>query len=439
MLSLLFLDLNNDYWLMFLHMKYETNEGNSSESYRHIYILVAAEQEGWVVIESPALKQTLNKTINHGQTVIELPQLLKSSNITKVENKGIYLKASVPVSVFGYNEEAGNKEGFYVIPAHSLSTEYMATTYTPMRGSLIGIVGTEDNTKLNILLKMTGSLSYNGHNYSNTDILKVELNKGMTFILSHQSDLTGTYIKSSKRISVISGNQCAFYTNDIHCDPLRELLIPIDKWGNEFIVPFLNFKDPKGILRIVANDSNTRVLIADNTTTTTRSLSNGDFLDVKMTTEGPFYVKSDRSIQVSIIVNGAFSRSRNGFMSLVPAFKHYDRVYKFVIPSTGMFDNCLDPYTRKKTRFIVITAESYVMDNILYDNSRLPINSTVRNIQLGYKIYSTLIIPGEGGYHTLHSIPESYKFGVIIYCACYSYVYGYGFPGGLNLNWNTFV
>ncbi|CAG2189424.1 unnamed protein product [Mytilus edulis] len=167
---------------------------------------------------------------------------------------------------------------------------------------------------------MAGTLFYNGHTYSNTDIISVELNKGMTFILSHKSDLTGTYIKGSKQISVISGNQCAFaWFSDysLDCDPLREQLIPINKWGKEFIVPFLNFKDPKSILRIVANESNTRVLVVDNSTSSTRVLSHGNFIDIQMTTDGPLYVNSNRPIQVSLIVNGAFSRSRNGFMSLV--------------------------------------------------------------------------------------------------------------------------
>ncbi|CAG2189423.1 unnamed protein product [Mytilus edulis] len=83
-------DLSNEFWLMFLHMDYNTLEKNETkrESYRHIYILVASEKEGWLVIQSPALKETLNKTINRGKTVIELPKMLKSTNITGVENKG---------------------------------------------------------------------------------------------------------------------------------------------------------------------------------------------------------------------------------------------------------------------------------------------------------------------------------------------------------------
>lgn len=440
--SNVFLDLSNEFWLMFLHMDYNTLGKNETkrESYRHIYILVASEKEGWLVIQSPALKETLNKTINRGKTVIELPKILKSTNITGVENKGIHVKASVPVSVFGYNEEYSNREGFYVIPAHSLSTEYMATTFTPVRGSLIGIVGINDNTLLNIHLKMTGTLFHNGHTYSNTDIISVELNKGMTFILSHKSDLTGTYIKGSKQISVISGNQCAFaWFSDysLDCDPLREQLLPINKWGKEFIVPFFNFKDPTSILRIVANESNTRVLVVDNSTSSTRALCHGNFSDIQMTTNGPLYVNSNRPIQVSLIVNGAFSRSRNGFMSLVPSLKHYKDDYRFIVPRSHMHDNyelgCWQPGTMLKTRFIAITAEFNVINDIMYDNSQLPVNSTIRSIHVGDKKYSTISVRATEDYHTLHSNSASQKFGVIIYGACYSDLYGHGFPGGMNL------
>ncbi|CAC5378830.1 unnamed protein product [Mytilus coruscus] len=332
---------------MFLHMDYNTIEKNETkeESYLHIYILVASEKEGWVVIQSPALKETLNKTINRGKTVIELPKLLKSTNITGVENKGINLKASVPVSVFGYNEELSNRKYFML---------FLLTVY------------------LQILIVIQ----------------------------------------------------------------IREQLIPINKWGNEFIVPFLNFKDPKSILRIVANESNTRVLVVDNSTSTSRALSHGNFIDIQMTTDGPLYVNSNRPIQVSLIVNGAFSRSRNGFMSLVPSLNHYKDVYWFIVPRSHMHENyelgCWEPGTIKKTRIIAITAELNVINDILYDNSQLPVNSTVRSIHVGDKTYSTISFRATEDYHTLHSNSGSERFGVIIYGACYSHLYGYGFPGGIN-------
>ncbi|CAG2235290.1 unnamed protein product [Mytilus edulis] len=351
-----------------------TDKHIDTEHYRHIYIIVASEEKGWMVIQSSVLPKTLNKTLNRGKTIIELPKVLKSSNTTTIENKGIHLISSVPVSVFGYNEEATNKEGFYVIPADSLSTEYMALSYTPIRGS--------DK-----------------------------------------------------------------FTMD--CSPLREQLIPIEKWGKEFIVPSLNFEKPESILRIVVNVSNTRISVVSNTSSTFRSLSHGDFMDIIMTSDGPFYISSSQPVMIAIVADNAFGEgygmTSNGFLTLVPSFSQYKENYTFVVPYMDMTEaNNYFVYpeitcgtTRSNMsgtqRFISITVNSNFINSILYDDKPLSNNLTVKTIRVGDKAYSTVVFPVTGGFHTLKSAIGKRIFGAIVYAACWTWLYGFGFPIGLNL------
>ncbi|XP_076079984.1 IgGFc-binding protein-like [Mytilus galloprovincialis] len=327
----------------------------------------------------------------------------------------------------------------------------MALSYTPARGSLIGIVSTKDNTVVNLHLRITGSLSYKAKVYTNSDILTVTLNKGMTFVVSHKSDMTGTFIKSTKPISVISGNQCAFlgysgYNGD--CSPLREQLIPIEKWGKEFIVPSLNFEKPESILRIVANESNTKVSVVSNLTSISRFIFHGDFIDIVMKTDGPLYVKSSRPILTAIFGYNAFGKghgnSKEGFLTLVPSLTHYKEKHMIVVPYTYIEDAylsfdiaCGETWSNRtgNQRFISITTDSFVKNDILYNGSPLSHVKyiTTRTVVVKNMIYSSITIPSQVGYQTLQSVSGKQMFGVIVYGACWSNLFGYGFPGGFNL------
>ena len=74
---------------------------------------------------------------------------------------GVLVTATLPVSVYGFNDISGGCGGFLVIPVESLGHYYHGITWWPPHElTQIGVVATEEETEVTIILpKSSGILS----------------------------------------------------------------------------------------------------------------------------------------------------------------------------------------------------------------------------------------------------------------------------------------
>jgi hypothetical protein len=104
----------------------------------------------------------------------------------------------------------------------------------------------------------------------------VTLNKLETFHLTHDYDLSGTIINSNYPVAVLSGSPCGNVGNSGYCDHLVSFLLPIEKWGEEYIlVPATKSKTCGDFYRVFASQ---KTLVKSRNGT--RVINRGDFLEI---------------------------------------------------------------------------------------------------------------------------------------------------------------
>jgi hypothetical protein len=130
--------------------------------------------------------------------------------------QAIYITSDVPISVYGLNRRAQTTDNYLAFPTEVLGTEYMVLSYysfSPEMQSTFAIVATEDSTTIEI----TPTTQTSGGKPANRPFT-ITLNKGNVYqvgarnnshSVNNPKDLTGTYIKSNKKIAVFGGHQCA--------------------------------------------------------------------------------------------------------------------------------------------------------------------------------------------------------------------------------------
>ncbi len=197
-----------------------------------------------------------------------------------VDNKGFLLTADAPVRVTAFHYRAYFTESTLLLPEPALGTEYIATCYEDEDGSspsALVVVSTEDDNTVEIIPStLTQGLRPPGVPFT------VALNRGQTYQILANGDLTGAEIRSlsGKKLAVFSGakqadvEQC-FGGADSH---LYDQCVPTPQWDDLYYhVPFSGQGgDP---VRVVAADANTTVFFDCQPVAT---LGRGEFYQQKL-------------------------------------------------------------------------------------------------------------------------------------------------------------
>ena len=413
-----------EFYLLFLE--------NVGDNYRptltdQLDVMIAPQAPGWVVLEAPEINLIENRTMTNKGTVFSLSHTLRLTNDTRIEKKGIHVYSSVNISVYAYDAKFHTREAYYVLPTESLSTEYIAMSYRPLKWkSLIGILATRDHTVVNVTLNTTGIVHYHGATLGNGAMFTLDLDKLHTYQVTSHSDLTGTKIKSNYPVVVVSGDQCALDTNYDYCQPLYEEMIPPSKWGKQFLIPPLNMISSLYTIRIASQQNHTQVIIQGIHMREQHYFINSTyFLAVNMSQNDTISVSADASVFVYIITT---SSHWAGFATTIPALSHYSSKYDFQVPSGHGRSGYV--------AYISITCKSVSVNQALLDGKRLNFNSNnTRTILIGIDNYSEVTMSIQPGKHRLvHTTGEG--MGLLVYGTSYQggYPLAYGYPGGLMLN-----
>ncbi|MDR1347228.1 MAG: IgGFc-binding protein, partial [Prevotellaceae bacterium] len=288
-----------DFWLSF--------GNNMNASYINVNLQVR-------IVTSDAATVKLTYTYDNADTIVniaagsvytysftETERLKLYSDVTGITGKSLHIESNVPVSVYALNQYAYTTDATNVLPVDALGADYyhisyLSVAWNPPLSDGYTVIATEDVTEI----------------YEN-GILKASLQKGEVYSAYFSTtDLTGKHITSNKSIAYFVTSESVFVPKDLWAaDCLYQQLIPVNKWGNNFLVPITH----RGIerIRIIASQDGTiitqtgGVIKTDNGGYSQNSLNlnRGEFVELEASLTGcGCYISSNKPVGVCTYLIG---------------------------------------------------------------------------------------------------------------------------------------
>ncbi|XP_065894448.1 uncharacterized protein [Dysidea avara] len=424
-----------------------------------VVLITMETQPVQYLIEAPEAGYCANGTIiPNSQHSIKLPgNLIGKSNTFPsrfdVVPKGIYLKTSSDsVMVIGQSTATHTTDTFLAVPTKDLChKKYVyypvsVSTYVRADGS-VAIVGTEDNTVVNITVSTSSNINLNStsgwRRLTRRTQYSYVINRLQTvYLAAYIRDLTGTKIEADKPLSVFSGHECAFIPFTTYsCDHLLEQVLPTALWGTVYYVAPLATRRSYTI-KVIAASRHTNVQIYCNGTQSNYTIGVGQFITNAYRNQEYCAFVSNKKISVTQFSHGtAEDGLGDPMMTLVPAITDYS---SRIISST-----IHDPIHPSYREFInVVVLADYFQPTLMYLNvggknqsmesfSWTPI--TVDNSTEAYAALVPLNIV-EGIFEIVHTnkaaMMSAVVYGFYVDPVARSERYnreGYGHPAGFNI------
>jgi hypothetical protein len=238
--------------------------------------------------------------------------------------------------------------------------------------------------------------------------------------VSRDFDLTGTRIRASDKVMVMSGHDCAFIPfNRWACDHVEEVMPPIESWGQNVVVTVSDQADCRDLLpnlvRVVASHDDTHVSFEPDVHGPV-TLDEGEIVETEITED--LHVFGDKGIAVAQFLLGQDYKGKQA-----SSFGKGDPSLSLATPSEQW-----------RARYSILSPETFT-DNFvgIIANERQVVLIDGRVVTKLQPIEGTELVsaqvPLAGGQHTLES---DRPFGVTVYG--YAPYTSYMVAGGLDLN-----
>ncbi|CAG2247818.1 HMCN [Mytilus edulis] len=341
-----------------------------------------------------------------------------------LENKGIRILADDDIIVYAINKAQYSTDAFLALPIDTLGQEYYVLSWSTM--STFMIIGTDDKTKISITLgKLSPSIVVEGNQYGSGSSFDFHLNKYQTLtVTSSGGDFTGTHIFADKFVTVLGGSICANVGAGA-CDHLVQQMLPIEKWGKDFVTIGMPDCSSPDTYRIVASQHNTLVNISGQIPI--RLTKSGDFHTFNLQDQTSNTVSADKPISLALFANGG-CRGNLGdpAMILIPPIQQFSSDYTFSTITVDGKDLI--------NSLALVIAETYI-SGLLLDGQKLPTTKWYA-VEGRHDIkYTELRI--SSGAHSVHHLDKSVTFLAI--STGIEEFNSYGYPAGLNFKSMTMV
>ena len=381
-------------------------------------IAITARFDAMVTVSSLMMKDLLHTTsIEAGKMFTFTVPVSFRMEGTRIEKKGIEIKSTAEIAVVGANFEPQTSDAFLALPTSTLGKTYVVATRLnsgAIGSQSFGIISQRNGTKVTITLKTKGYLIYLGSNYTNGQSFNITLAKLETFHLMHNHDLSGTFITSNYPVAVVSGSPCES-VGASYCDHLVSFLLPVKKWGKEYIlVPAIESRSIGDFYRVFASQETmvkSRGLTAN--------LRRAEFLEIILTeNESSSFVSCSKPCQVVQYLKGAvLNREPDPSSIILPSTEQFATSYKAV--------PILKP--ELTAHYIIIIIEEKNKDALkLNKASNAKLNwQKVNDTDYAWAIHN-IDAPVD-----VESCNDT-KFGVIVTGYRFDSQQSYGYPGGFN-------
>ncbi|KAJ8021431.1 hypothetical protein HOLleu_38628 [Holothuria leucospilota] len=202
-----------------------------------LFIATVAENVGAEGVISFPLQNisTISFTLNPGVgEFINLSPLIlpgdSDDTASRRENSSVVVAATDVVLVYGHIRciDTGIKRSttFKIRGINELGKDYRVVTFRNKGYAQIAVVALEDDTLIQVINKVNSSRNAN-----------ITLQMYETYVTGGKFDMTGTYIKASTTVFVLTGNKGDRNPNSHGGgDPFYECLIPFSNWGTHYYI-----------------------------------------------------------------------------------------------------------------------------------------------------------------------------------------------------------
>ena len=409
--------------------------GNASKK---ISVLLTTTEEYPVsyYIEAPGVGYYHSGNVSAGNEVIlNLSSSVEVSSQDE-QNKGIYITInSDNVNVIGQNLESHTTDSFFALPIIELDDVYVYYGVSVPSGhdhSAILIVGTENNTMMNLTTTQSVSISVGntvtylitGRQYS------FVVNRLQTLYIESTNDLTGTKIVTDRPVSVFSGHECANVPSNVAaCSHLIEQFPSTALWGKVYYTVPLAGKRSYTI-KVLAAYNSTTINTYCNNTMESYSLNEGQFINKISQMNKYCAIYSNKKVLVSQLSHGGNEDLDYGdpMMTLVPHTNQYSNQFDF--------STIRDPSQPDYNHYVnIIVMAQYYQPNLIYliaggVNRSLATQQWVPiRVNSITEAYATHVAIPEGINHIVHTNPAA-QMTVIVYG--FKRHDGYGHNGGIH-------
>jgi PKD repeat protein len=261
--------MGTEFWLGFM----ENNSGGTPIS---VFVSSPVATTGTVSI--PGLAWSQNFAVAPNTTVqINIPaaaEVVGQSGV--ILNRGIRVTANSPVHVYANSEKTGSSDAALILPKHLLGLDYLVLTHSTVANSWnkseFMVAATEDGTQIEIIPSVA---TQNGWPANVPQTLTLNQGQVVQIQSAGSGDLTGTRVRAagstcgnSPTFAVFAGNVCANIGGCTFCDHLFEQMIPIAKFGSQYISAPLMDRTGGDFIKIMAITDNTTVQVNGNTVAT---------------------------------------------------------------------------------------------------------------------------------------------------------------------------
>ncbi|XP_053124186.1 IgGFc-binding protein-like isoform X2 [Hemicordylus capensis] len=234
--------------------------------------------------------------------------------------KTVMVQANQDVSVLALNSKDRSTDTSVVYPVSSLGMEYYVLTPTGDLYKEFSVIAWRDRTAVEIHLK--GSVRFQERVYPAGSKLNVFLSPFEAIQFQSRQDLSGTLVRSTRPVAVLSGHTCAYKNSK--CNHVAEQLLPVSSWGRAFFVLPLSFQMKYDLAYIVASQS-TLVTCVSGGIQKSHTLEAGQVLQLEVTRSVPIYITANVGIQVFFFCTGG---TRNG-VTFDPFFLSVPDVFSY--------------------------------------------------------------------------------------------------------------
>lgn len=339
-------------------------------------LYISAPESTSVRVTIPFLGYNETKQIQYAEKwAIENTTLIIAEKYSK---KGVHITSDKPITVVAANSREfsySTVDGTIVYPLECLSASYLVEVQNNRfyKTSQYAIIGTQPESTNVTIVNKKGQVFQETLGFLDTYFLQ-------------EKDLRGTTIEASSNVVVLSGSECGYvpFGMTASCDHLVNQIPPRTALGKVYIV---TSHKPR-------NGFSFRVQTAEDGTTITLRLSNGDLLETRTIDIGTEYVKnfldsttvsieSDKGIMVTqyaMDTNIDDIGQGDPSMVVLPALNAFGTVYNFVVPD----------------HFLRIGLTIYI--GAYHDANELHLNG----VKLSTCGMTSVSIPGYGDYNVIN-------------------------------------
>lgn len=394
----------------------------SSSVKLHLFVTTDANTIPFLHVNASGSTSSLLADIKHPSKTFSYLNVEKPNT---VEEKGILVSSNASVALYASSSYGNSYSDISWVPhITTLGTTYIAVSYHPYTTSyhsFISVISTQPDTKVNILLNTTGTVTYNGNTYRNGETILLYLTEYLSFQVSSNRDITGSKISSNRPIAVMSG-MSTFYVRHTggSVSSGSIYLPPVNKWGTTFIVPLVE-SAKRYVLRIVPSATKTSITVtSESGTINTYNVSTT--LELNYSASSIYVVECDKPCFVAQIPASETGYNVTSYFVTIPAVDQFSRDYNIMV---GNFIS----YKRHYMSIMIRSDEVYGL--LMNGTTIFSFDLDIRAINATDTMWSILSIQVPEGYHRISHISPYSVYGLISYGFGYSNSYGY--VAGLNI------